>query len=137
MHRKLWHRRCIYHEKGHNWYFPKFVNKSIIQISQNCEEELCIVSGPILIKYQVQISSQSVAEVTHLSRQCKKLTFSKICQKIRNSNFTKLWRGIVHSVWTYPYKTTNLKSIINCSRGVAFIKKMGKIDIFKNLSKNQ
>ena len=59
-------------------------------ISQKYDEQLCTVCGPTLIKYQIQNPSQTVAEEVHLSQKWAKLTFSKIRQKINNSNFTKL-----------------------------------------------
>ena len=62
----------------------------MIQISQNCDEELCTGIGPIPIKYQIQNPSHTVPEDLHLSRKWAKLTFSKIRQQINNSNFTKL-----------------------------------------------
>ena len=117
--------------------FSKIRQKINNSISQNCEEDLCTVSGPILIKYKIQNPSHTVAKDLHLSRKWAKLTVSKIRQKMNNSNFTKLWGGIVYSVWPHPYKISNSKSIAYYSRGPAFITKIGKIDIFKNLSKNQ
>ena len=48
-------------------HFQKIVKKSVIQISQNREEELCTVSVPVIIKYQIQNLSQTVAEDVHLS----------------------------------------------------------------------
>ena len=117
--------------------FSKTRQKSIIPISPNCDEELCTVFGPILVKYQIQNPSQTVAEEVNFSRKWAKVSFSKIHQKTNNSNFTKLWWRIVHSVWTYTYKISNSKSITYCSRGPAFIRKMSKIAIFKNSLKNK
>ena len=57
----------LYHKNGKNCHFQKFVKKSIIQISQNCAEELCTVLGSILIKYQIQNPSHTVPEDLHLS----------------------------------------------------------------------
>ena len=48
--------------------FSTICQKSVIQMLQNCEEELCTVSGPIIIKYQIQNPSQTVAGEVHLSR---------------------------------------------------------------------
>ena len=70
--------------------FSTIGQKSAIQISQSCEEKMCTVSGPIIIKYQIKNPSQTVAWEVHLSRKWVKLTLSTICQKIINSNFTKL-----------------------------------------------
>ena len=57
--------RCIFHENGQNWHFQQFVKKLVIQILQNCEVELCTVSVPIIIKYQIQNLLQTVAGEVH------------------------------------------------------------------------
>ena len=51
----------VHHGNGQNRHFQQFVKKSVIQISQNCEDELCTVTGPIIIKYQIQNPLQTVA----------------------------------------------------------------------------
>ena len=48
--------------------FKNTSKNSIIQISQNCDEKLCTVFGPILIKYQIQNPSHTTAEDLHLLR---------------------------------------------------------------------